>query len=324
MKKTRIYVVLLAAATSVFLGGCGKTAESFMKPYDITSQQSEFSFVGTSQQSRASAFAADLCVANENVIPAEVAVTAETASVYCVDDKTVLYAKNVHQRMNPASLTKIMTALLTLESGRLDEEVTVTEEAMITESGATLCHLKPGDKLTLRQLLNLSMVRSGNDAAAAIAVFLGGSLSNFNDMMNQRAKELGATGTHFANPHGLTDEDHYTTAYDIYLMLKEALKYEEFLTIVGQGSYEVAYKDAEGKDKTNSFESTNRYVSGRVEAPEGITVIGGKTGTTNAAGSCLALITKGNSGKYYISVILKADSTDMVFQEMNTLLSLEN
>ncbi len=322
MKKNVLYALAVFTAASL-LSGCGKT-ETFMKPYDVSSQQSEFSFLGTSEDSRGTAFAADLCVANENVMPASVTVSAETASVYCIDDKNILYAKNIHERMNPASLTKIMTALLALESGRLDDTVTVTEEAMITESGATLCNLKPGDQLTLRQLLNCTMVRSGNDAAAAIAVYLGQSIDGFSEMMNTRAKELGATNTNFTNPHGLTQDNHYTTAYDIYLILQEAMKYDEFLSVINQESYEITYKDAEGNDKTNSFESTNRFLNGRADAPEGITIIGGKTGTTNAAGSCLALVSRGSSGKMYISVILKADSTDAVFQEMSSLLSLEN
>lgn len=322
MKKNVVCALALLTAASL-LSGCGKT-ETLMKPYDVSSQQSEFSFLGTSEDNRGTSFASGLCVANENIMPASVTISAETASVYCIDDKNVLYAKNIHERMNPASITKIMTALLALESGKLDETVTVTEEAMITESGATLCNLKPGDQMTLRQLLNCTLVRSGNDAAAAIAVYLGQSIDGFSEMMNTRAKELGATNTNFTNPHGLTEENHYTTAYDIYLILKETMKYDEFLTIINQESYEVTYKDAEGNEKTATFESTNRFLNGRTETPEGITVIGGKTGTTNAAGSCLALVSKGDSGKMYISVILKADSADTLFQEMASLLSLEN
>lgn len=321
--KNSVPLTVMAVLTSLVLVSCGKS-EAFMKPYDVSSQQSEFSFLGTAEEDKGVSFAADLCVVDENIMPAAVAITAETASIYCIDENDVLYAKNVHQRMNPASLTKIMTALLALESGKLDDVVTITEEAMITESGATVCDLKPGDKLTLRQLLNCTLVRSGNDAASAIAIYLGQSVDGFSEMMNARAKELGATNTNFLNPHGLTQEEHYTTAYDVYLILQEAMKYDEFLSIINQSSYEYTYTDAEGNEKTNSFESTNRFLNGRAEAPEGVTVLGGKTGTTNAAGSCLALISRSRTGKMYISVILKAEGTDVVFQEMSSLLSLEN
>lgn len=322
--KKRILPAAIAVVTAVLcLNGCGNT-ESFMKPYDIGSEQSEFSNFDSADSDRGTPFAADLCVVSNNVLPSTATVTAECASIYCLENNEILYAKNVHERMNPASLTKIMTALLAIESGKLDEVVTVTEEAMITESGATVCDLKPGDQLTLRQLLNCSLVKSGNDAAAAIAVYLGQSIEGFSAMMNERAVELGATNTNFTNPHGLTAEQHYTTAYDVYLILQEAVKYDEFLKIINQPSYELEYIDVEGTVKTNTFETTNRFLNGNAEAPEGVTVVGGKTGTTNAAGSCLALFSKGKSGKTYVSVILKAEGSDILFQEMADLLSLEN
>lgn len=319
---------VLPAAIAVFAGvlcmsGCND-AETFMKPYDISSEQSEFSNISSSSSDRATPFAADLCVVENNVLPGTAKITAECASIYCLENNEILYAKNVHERMNPASLTKIMTGLLAIESGKLDEMVTVTEEAMITESGATVCDLKPGDQLTLRQLLNCCLVKSGNDAAAAIAVYLGGSIDGFCAMMNERAVQLGATNTNFTNPHGLTDEKHYTTAYDIYLILQEAVGQDEFLKIINQASYELEYIDAAGTVKKNTFDTTNRFLSGKAEAPEGVTVVGGKTGTTNAAGSCLALFSKSSSGKTYVSVILKAEGSDVVFDEMINLLSLEN
>ncbi|MBO5278527.1 MAG: D-alanyl-D-alanine carboxypeptidase [Lachnospiraceae bacterium] len=323
MKKRVLPAAIMVFTAVLCLSGCGKS-EAFMKPYDIGSQQSEFSCFDVAASEKETPFAADLCVVSNNVMPASAAVTAECASIYCLDDNEILYAKNVHQQMNPASITKIMTAILALESGKLDDVVTITEEAMITESGATVCDLKPGDKLTLRQLLNCALVRSGNDAASAIAIYLGQTIDGFSAMMNEKAKELGATNTNFKNPHGLTEEGHYTTAYDIYLILREAAQYEEFLSIINQTGYELEYTDAEGNAKTNSFDSTNRFLNGKAEAPEGVTVMGGKTGTTNAAGSCLALLSKGKNGKLYASVILKAEGTDVVFQEMAALLSLEN
>lgn len=319
MKKFPVVFIL----SSMLLTGCGKE-EALMKPYDVTSQQSEFTYFESADLNIGASFASDLCVVSGNLEEAVPGITAESASIYRLDDNEVLYAKNVHNQMNPASLTKIMTALLALESGRLEETVTVTEEAMITESGATLCDIKPGDQLTLRQLLNCCLVRSANDAASAIAVFLGGSLEGFSDMMNQRAVELGATNTNFLNPHGLTQENHYTTAYDLYLMLNEAMKQEEFLTIINQPSYTLTYTDVNGTAQSREFDNTNRYISGRADSPEGVKVIGGKTGTTNAAGSCLALLSQNSSGVWYCSVILKADGTELLFEEMSDLLALEN
>ena len=112
-------------------------------------------------------------------------------------------------------------------SGNLDDMVTVPQESVITESGSSMAGVVPGDKLTLEQLLYGLLIPSGNDAANAIAVHMGGSIEGFVEMMNEEAARIGATGTHFANANGLTNEDHYMTAYDLYLMFHEALKYEK-------------------------------------------------------------------------------------------------
>ncbi|MCX4268214.1 MAG: serine hydrolase [Lachnospiraceae bacterium] len=306
----------------LLLCGCGKTDE-VMKVYDVSSQQSEFSCFDAMDFSVASSFASKLCVVSgDNTAAASL--TAEVASIYNISEQTNLYSKNVHARMNPASITKVMTVLLALEYGNMDDVVIITDEAMISESGATLLDLHPGDQITMENLVKASMVKSANDAAAAIAVHIGESLEGFVDMMNKKALELGATNTHFTNPHGLTDEEHYTTAYDLYLILNKASEYSEFLDLVQMKEAEIVYMDEAGNPKSVKVTNSNRYINGGVEPPDGVVVVGGKTGTTNAAGSCLALLSKNAAGKWFCSVILKADSSETLFREMNTLLGLEN
>lgn len=306
----------------LLLCGCGKTDE-VMKIYDASSQQSEFSCFDATDFSVASSFASNLCVVSgDNTAAATI--TAEAASIYNISDQKNLYAKNVHARMNPASITKVMTVLLALEYGNMDDVVTITDEAMISESGATLLDLHPGDQITLENLIKASMVKSANDAASAIAIHIGDSLEGFVDMMNKKALELGATNTHFTNPHGLTDEEHYTTAYDLYLILNKASEYSTFLDLAQMKDAEIIYMDEAGNPKSVKVTNSNRYINGGIEPPEGVVVIGGKTGTTNAAGSCLALLSKNAAGKWFCSVILKADSSETLFREMNILLGLEN
>ena len=118
--------------------------------------------------------------------------------------------------MNPASTTKIMTAILALKYGNLSDSVTVGNEVVITEPGASLAKIKPGDTLTMEQLVYGLMLPSGNDAANAIAIHMAGSIDAFVEMMNKEAKEIGAVDTHFVNANGLTNPDHYTSAYDLY------------------------------------------------------------------------------------------------------------
>ena len=166
--------------------------------------------------------------------------------MFSLSDGEVLYSKNAFERLYPASTTKIMTALLAVKYGNLEDMVTVTEDAVITEAGATLADLKPGDTLTMEQLLYGLMLPSGNDAGAAIAVHMSQSIENFAALMNEEAARLGATGTHFVNPHGLHDENHYTTAYDLYLIFNEALKYPKFREVTKTVAYTANYKDKDG------------------------------------------------------------------------------
>lgn len=313
---------LIVGFLVLFLCGCQKT-DSVMKVYDPSSQQSEFSCFEATDLSIAASFASNLCVVSEDNL-ASASLTAEAASIYNITDQINLYSKNVHVRMNPASITKVMTVLIALEYGHMDDIVTITEEAMISESGATLLDLHPGDQITVENLIKASMVKSANDAASALAISIGESLEGFVDMMNQKALEIGATNTHFSNPHGLTDEDHYTTAYDLYLILNEASNNQTFLDLIQMKEAEIIYMDEAGNPKSVKVTNSNRFVNGSVEPPEGVIVVGGKTGTTNAAGSCLAILSKNAVGKWFCSVILKADSSETLFQEMNTLLELEN
>lgn len=272
----------------------------------------------------ASSMASDLGVANEDIALEDVQLTVGAAALFSESDRQVLYAKNVHQKMYPASITKIMTALVALKYGNLDEVVTVGEECKEIEEGSSVCEIEVGDRLTLRQLLYGLMINSGNDAAMTIAVHVGGSVESFVSMMNEEAKEIGATNTHFVNPHGLQDEEHYTTVYDVYLMFHEALKYDTFQDMIGKSNYYATYTDASGEETGIMWESTNHYFINEAIPPEDVTVVGGKTGTTSEAGACLCLYSKDKYGDPYISIILNAETKEVLYQEMNELLSKIN
>ena len=232
--------------------------------------------------------------------------------------------KNAHERLYPASLTKVMTALVALQNASPDSVLTATDSVKITESGAQLCGLKAGDTMTLDQALHILLIYSANDAAMLIAENIGGSVDHFVEMMNEEAQRLGATNTSFANPHGLSDDNHYTSAYDLYLIFNEAIKYDSFNEIIHMTSYQTAYYDKDGKAKELTVNNTNRFLRGDFQAPENITVIGGKTGTTNAAGHCLILLSRDTSGAPYISVILNSSASDVLYPEMVQLLEQIN
>lgn len=130
-----------------------------------------------------------------------------------------------------------MTAYVALKYGNLDDMVTISERATDFAEDEQVCGLQAGDQLSLRDLLNGLLLYSGNDCAVAIAEHVSGSVEAFVDKMNEEARNLGATGTHFVNPHGLQNEDHYTTAYDLYLMFNACLQNPQFVEMISQTSY---------------------------------------------------------------------------------------
>lgn len=302
---------------SCLLCGCGK---SDTRALAYEPQRLEEMLEQSAQQADSfPTFASGLCIA-DGEDDADFEVTAEAAALFSLADKQVISEKAVFERMNPASITKLMTALLVLEADALEDVVTVGEEAVITESGASLCHINPGDTLTMEQLLYGLMLPSGNDAAATIAVHMAGSIEAFAERMNAEAKRLGATDTHFVNPHGFTDPEHYTTVYDLYLIFQEALTYPKFREIIQTTSYEASYQDASGNPKTQNWSNSNRYLTGEVETPEGLLVLGGKTGTTKAAGYCLIMGSQDENEQEYISVVLKSSSRSDLYQNMTKII----
>ena len=219
----------------------------------------------------------------------------------------VLYDKGAYEKAYPASLTKIMTALLVVEAidrGDLatDTPVTAGDTALQGLSGNfSTAGVKPGNTLTVEQLLYCLMLPSANEAANILAVAVDGSIEDFVAHMNRRAGTLGCKSTHFMNPHGLHNEQHYTTAYDLSLITDAALEHDLFRTVIGTPSYKIPANDTHGEIhffNTNGLIS-NLYYSGYVYDK----CIGGKTGSTDEAGRCLMSVSvKGDDT--YISVIL--------------------
>lgn len=268
------------------------------------------------------AFAQDLCVASGDTNIASLAMNAYAAGLFDMNQQETIYAKDIFTKRSPASITKIMTALVALKYGNLDDLVTVTPTVKDIEYGSSVCDIKEGDVLTLKQLLYGLMIASGNDAAMMIAEHVAGSVDNFVALMNEEARKIGATNTQFRNPHGLTDPEHYTTVYDIYLMFDAALEYDIFEDMISRKNFYAEYSRYDGSPVAVTWESTNHYFTNQSEAPENVVVFGGKTGTTDDAGACLALMAKDLYGNPYLSIILHSDSKESLYPEMNSLLSL--
>ena len=216
---------------------------------------------------------------------------------YVVIDRktnTILVGKNENQKKKMASTTKIMTALVVIEHADLSDIVEVSKKSAST--GGSRLGLKTGDKLTVSDLLYGLMMRSGNDSAVALAEYVAGSISDFANLMNEKAKSLGLSNTHFVTPHGLDEDEHYTTAYELAILSNYAMNNEIFAKIVGTKNYTITIN---GYPKT--LTNTNELL-GALNGVYGI-----KTGFTNGANRCLVTCCK-RSNMDIICVVLGADT----------------
>lgn len=201
-------------------------------------------------------------------------VSARSAIVIEAETGQIIFEKDARTRRPMASTTKIMTALVAIESGDISREIVVDATAAGVEGSSI--YLKAGDKITLESLIWALMLESANDAAAAIAIGVAGSIDAFADLMNEKARTLGLADTNFTNPHGLSDDNHYTTAYDLARLSAAAMDNETFRQIVSTDKYRIAYADT-----ARSLHNHNKMLHIYNGA------IGVKTGFTKASGRCL-------------------------------------
>lgn len=235
----------------------------------------------------------------------EPVVAAEGAVLLDATTGKVLYGKNQDMQFYPASITKIMTALVVLERSSLNDVVTFSASATTNlESGATSLNIAAGDKLTVEQCLYGLLLKSANEIGNGLAEHVAGSVSGFADVMNKRAQELGCKNTNFKNPHGLNDTEHKTTPYDMALIMRAAMENPVFREIDSTTSYQFpATKKAEARTITMGhkmmYPTDSRYYSG---------ITGGKTGYTSKAGNTLVTVAE-RGGRRLIAVVMKASGT---------------
>ncbi len=306
-----IAFLLLVVFIALFLSKTGDRVVKYEESaYKRTSYFSDF-------------FAEDLCVTNEEV-KFDAFYTHDVfkgALLFNIDTKEVLFSQNANNRLFPASTTKIMTAYLALKYGNLNDYVTISKTAVDVPSDSSTAHLQVGDVLTLEDLLYALMLPSGNDSAVAIAEHISGNTDAFVKLMNEEAKILGASNTHFVNPHGYQDKNHYTTAYDLYLIFNECIQNETFLDIIASKTWTTSIGQKNGTKRAVTWGQSNQFITGARKTPKGITFLGGKTGNTYDAGSCLIMYGKDSDDTAYISVMMGASSRRNLYDNMTFLWS---
>ena len=233
-------------------------------------------------------------------------ISSPSAIVICNDTGRILYDKNSKEQRKMASLTKIMTAILLVENCKMNEDIKIAKEACFV--GGSEVGLKPNDTVTAENLLYGMLLPSGNDCAMAIAYHIGGNIENFAKLMNAKAKELGLEDTHFANPHGLDNDEHYSSAYSLALLTKYALSYSKIAEVVSTKE-----KDVNLGSFTKHLSNTNALLKTYNKAN------GVKTGFTNGANRCL-IASATQEELNLIAVVLGSDTSQIRFDDAKTIL----
>ncbi len=329
--RTKILVTLILIAVlgvAAFLGIRAYMSISYAGTPKVTVPYTaeEYTYAGGEEQGLPNlSLAKDLCVGEDNTGNGLSELTGKSSgALFSLEEKSIPFSRNLYKRVYPASITKLMTAVLVLEYGKLSEVVTIEKEDLDLEEGSQMTGFKVGDRVTLLDLLYAILIKSGNDAAMAAARHVAGNTQLFVRKMNDTLRAIGATGSHFINPTGLHDENHYTTVYDIYLMLYKAIQHDTFLEIIRFPAYDISVTRKDGTAAQIRLDSTDSYLTKAATPPKDVKVLGGKTGTTSVAGHCLALLSQNAFGQLYISVLVGEPTAESLYNDMNMLLAATN
>lgn len=324
MKKHRwlsnVSLFLLLCFCACLCAGCGKTSFTLQNTFEEYYENNK-----AISHSELKGMAEDLAVLSKEEDIAFAMNVKDYANLLINDTKNeVVTSYQCFQKVYPASITKIMTALLILENGNLSDKITLKKDIILSEDGAVISTLSKGATVSVEEVLKTMLVKSANDCSIILAEYLCGDTEAFVDQMNKRAEELGATHTHFVNPNGLHDDNHYTTAYDLYLIFKEVIKYDIFVDIVSMKDYTMTYTNRNGYEIKEYMQSTNHYLLNEYPVPDGVLLYGGKTGTTSMANSCLILLSENEKKERFISVVLGSKTKEDLYRSMTDLLEKIN
>lgn len=262
----------------------------------------------------------DLVAPDNTPLPTDINIDSKSFSLFNLNRETTIFGHNINSKIYPASTTKLLTALTAIKYSNLNKKCFVSKNATNIYIHSSKANLEEGDKLTIKKLLYAMMLPSGNDAAIALAEGVAGSEKDFVKLMNKTKDELGAKSSNFENPHGLHHPNHYTTAFDMQLIVKEALSKPILVKVLSKKKYTTTIMDKDNKKKHMTWESTNLFKTGNYKLPKGYMLIGGKTGNTDEAKRCLVLLTKNKNDEIILSEVFGVKSKDDVFKLTKKLL----
>lgn len=311
--------ILILACT---ISGCGRKTQPVSCAYNMVFNDNTLT---DSIVAFAKGFSSDVAVIPVDMPNSEDSfwINGESALLININSSEVLFSKNPHLMQYPASTTKVMTAMVALDNKKEDLHI-MGEEIDIKVENAVVCDYRKGDIVPFDIILHGALLRSGNDAAAALAMCAADSIDDFCKMMNDKALQLGATHTHYVNPNGLFESEQVITPYDLYLIFNEAIKNKTYVKTISRKSYQNVFKRITPykEYKINAeYISTNPFFLGDAVAPGHVNIIGGNSGYTSEAGRHYVILCE-SAGEQYIALVMNTASRTELNMDLEYLLSL--
>ena len=300
-----LILVLLFGALAIFLVSGNRKLKEVL-PYN-RSQQIFVTMAGDDYPV-GKGLADTLCVGEaETPLEGVEAKEGERAGLFAIQEKEIPFATGLYERISPGKVTQLMTVLTAYDKLNPEDSITIASEDMVYGNDFRSCGLSSDTQVTVNQLYNAVLVSSAQDACLALARSAGGSAEAFVELMNQKAQELGMTNTHFANVTGVSDENQYSTVYDLYLLMNRFLEYPDILNAMGLPEFILNYSKADGTENQQWLNCDNLYTAGRISVPKGITILGGKYFSSEAE-HYTVLLAQNNYGDAYAILVYGAEN----------------
>lgn len=318
-KRHKFMIVMVIVFCISLLSGCSKTSYNLDEPLHISSTVNLPIVRPSGLSNKYAVIPYDAYVYDDSAYEYEAGLLINQTK------NSVVCAVNPHKRIYPASMTKILTAIIVMdaiENGQIamTDTVVIRKEIQFNEDNVTALGLEPGDYITVNELMYGLLISSYNDCAVALARYVSGSVSKFVDLMNAKAAELGAANSHFVNPHGLHDNNHYTTPYDLYLIFNEFLSRDTLVKIDENTTYTLTFY-RESEKVQIELRPTNGFLSNSFEIPSGYHITGWKTGTTDKAGCCIILeFVNDETEEKYICLVSNAKDHEVLYEHVQDML----
>lgn len=329
MRKIRknVFLILISVILllSVVLGAISlRNMKKKTSPLDYNRSRQVFGTASEERSVLSRGIAQELCVGKDNTSLEGIhGSEGEASGLFDIRRKEIPYSRNLYERISPGKITQLMTVLTASEALEQEETVVIEAEDVVQKYSGTTSGLSVGNEISVKQLVNAVLVYSAEDACLALARAAAGDRDSFVEQMNRKAQELGMTNTRFSNVTGSAEEEQYTTVYDSYLLLHQMLQNQDLINAMGLSGYTMNCTKSNGDLKQTRLDSDNPYLTGILDVPKDVTVLGGKY-TASSSENATFLLVQNYYGDVFVLIVSGADGEGTMNTRMREMLNKVN